>query len=76
MVAQLFVLYEGRYYTDSGVVIAVGRSKAALIRWVRQHRPEHKRRRSNESGVPKELYWENDKSHTWLKCDHTCAFAI
>lgn len=61
---NVLVLEEGDYYSPAGFAVCVARSQAAMLRWVKEERPNHKQ-------VDRDfcLYFENDDGRTWLKCD-------
>ena len=61
---RVWILEEGAYYSDRGLVVVVAKSKAGLLKWIKDNYPNHKRDRRDKN----ELFFENDNSQTWLKC--------
>lgn len=64
---HVWILEEGRWFNDRGVVVCASKSKAGLIRWIRENYPEHVRK-SRSVGVG-EIYFENEEDQTWLRCE-------
>ena len=64
---NVLVLEEGVFYDDTGPVVCVAFSKAALLRWVKANRPGFRRDKQR----PSQLFFTNEETHTWLRCDTT-----
>lgn len=62
---KILVLEEGTYYNDRGCIVAAGKSKSALVRWIKKNRPGFKR--NNRDAGHGEIYFENDDERTWLR---------
>jgi len=62
--AQVRVLELGSYYHDRGIIVVAG-TKTAILAWIKENYPKHKRRIAEvDTG---ELYFENEDEQTWLR---------
>lgn len=60
---KVYLLQEGRYYTDRGLVVAASDTKKGLIEWIKQNRPDHER----DYGRKRDLFYDNDEKQTFLR---------
>ena len=66
LLGDVWVLEEGQYFSDRGLVVCAAKTKAAMVRWIKAEYPKHKRKR--EGADSHEIYFENDDERTWLRC--------
>jgi hypothetical protein len=62
---QVWLLEEGAYFSDGGLVVLASETKKAIVRWVKEHYPAFKRCRAQERSC--EMFWQNNESRTWLR---------
>lgn len=66
LLGDVWLLEEGAYYSNGGVVVVAAKTKSAMLRWIKAEYPKHKRKR--EGSESHEIYFENDAERTWLRC--------
>lgn len=66
LLGDVWLLEEGAYYSDGGVVVVAAKTKAAMLLWIKSEYPKHKRKRQGSKSH--EIYFENDDERTWLRC--------
>jgi hypothetical protein len=64
---HVWILEEGEYYSDRGIVVCAAKTKAAMLRWIKSEYPNH--RRNTAAKTNGEIYFENDYNQTWLRCE-------
>lgn len=67
LLGDVWILEEGEYYNDRGIIVCAAKTKAAMLRWIKSEYPEH--RRNTEAKRAGEIYFENDEERTWLRCE-------
>lgn len=67
VLGDVWILEEGAYYSDRGIVVCAAKTKSAMLSWINSEYPNHRRKRAEcRSG---EIYFENDDERTWLRCE-------
>ena len=64
-IKEVWILEEGAYYSDGGLVVCAAKTKAALLKWIKTNYPNHKRKAIRDG----DIYFEHDESSTWLRCE-------
>lgn len=62
----VWILKEGGYFQERGLVVCAAKTKAAMLRWIKVNYPNHKRIDIRNLG---EIYFEGEESQTWLRCE-------
>ncbi len=65
--SKVWILESGGYYSDCTETIAVSKSKAALIRWIKANKPGFKFAKS-------ESLWSNDELQEYLRIESQAEF--
>ena len=71
---QVYLLEEGSYYNDIGVIVCVAKTKKAMMEWIKAERPDFKR---NIRDYQDEVFYECDAKSRWLNHHpalHVCEF--
>lgn len=66
---KVYLLESGAFWSGDGVIVAAARTKAAMLRWIKQTYPTYRRERVLEA--PRELFYECHEQRAWLRCRHT-----
>lgn len=66
LLGDVWLLEEGAYCSDGGMVVVAAKTKAAILRWIKAEYPKHKRKRAGSES--REIFFENDDERTWLRC--------
>ena len=60
---QVYLLEEGSYYNDMGVIVCVAKTKKAMMEWIKAERPDFKRKIRDYQD---EVFYECDAKSRWL----------